>query len=174
MDQRYPTRDFLEGLHFTFPSDSAPVVDEPAPAATAAVRAASEPEPDGDDEDGARWNPHFGETPLTDPRSLGSSALVHAVLLVVVSLTALNAALPRAAEGSSALRGELEPVDNRAGAGKVGGSGGGSPGEIGGLGGWRSWRRRPAPTRAGRAWTPRPTPCFMRFCPARSCPRRRS
>ena len=32
------------------------------------------------------------------------------------------------------MRGELEPVDNRADKGKAGGGGGGSPGEIGGLG----------------------------------------
>ena len=86
MDQPIPTRDPIEGLRFTFKSDEA-------------LRASSS----GMDDDAegmfqARPHLHFGETPMTDPRSLGSSALVHAVLILVGSLTVLNVALPRAAE----------------------------------------------------------------------------
>jgi hypothetical protein len=71
---------------------------------------------------------------MTDPRSLGSSALVHLLLLVVASLVALHGALPRLMERPPAIRGEIEPVDNRVEKGKVAGDGGGSPGEIGGMG----------------------------------------
>ncbi|MBV8308977.1 MAG: hypothetical protein JO344_01125, partial [Planctomycetaceae bacterium] len=53
---------------------------------------------------------HFGQTPLTDPRSLGSSLAVHLVLLAIASLSLLNVALPRLREGPSVLVGELEPV----------------------------------------------------------------
>lgn len=55
-----------------------------------------------------------GESPLTDPRSLVSSALFHALLVVVASLTALNVALPQAVSRPKALYGEIDPVDNRA------------------------------------------------------------
>ena len=36
----------------------------------------------------------LGQTPLTDPRSLGSSALFHALVVLLASLTILNAAMP--------------------------------------------------------------------------------
>ena len=59
---------------------------------------------------------------------------MHVLLIAVASLTVLNVSITRVPEASGALRGELEPVDNRAEKSKVAGSGGGSPGEIGGLG----------------------------------------
>lgn len=122
-----PTRDPLEGLRFTFKSDETFV--EPPP-----------PEPDAPDneaEPGARQPVHFGETPMTDPRSLGSSVLVHLLLLSIASLAVLNVATSREQAGPTSLVGELEPVDNRAQKNKNSSSGvggGGSPGEIGGLG----------------------------------------
>jgi von Willebrand factor type A domain len=77
----------------------------------------------------------FGQSPLTDPRSVVSSALFHACVLLVASLTVLNAALPVAELGTRSLRAELDPpVDNRAGQPTVPGEGGGSPGEIGAVG----------------------------------------
>jgi hypothetical protein len=76
----------------------------------------------------------LGETPLTDPRSLGGSALVHA-LLVLIPLTALNAALPMVNHSRpKALYTEVDPVDNRADLPYVAGQGGGSPGDMGALG----------------------------------------
>lgn len=75
----------------------------------------------------------LGESPLTDPRSLGSSAILHAVLLVAASFTVYSAVRPSNSETRPALRGEIDPVDNRADK-KVSGEGGGSPGELGGLG----------------------------------------
>ena len=117
-------RDPIEGLRFTFESDEA-------------LRESSS----GMDDDlegpfQARPHLHLGETPMTDPRSLGSSALVHTVLILVGSLTVLNVSLPRTAEErQTVMKGELEPVDNRVNSKKSAGSGGGgSPGEIGGLG----------------------------------------
>ena len=57
----------------------------------------------------------LGETPLTDPRSLGGSALFHTVLVLLASYTVLSAALPMAADSSpKALYAEIDPVDNRA------------------------------------------------------------
>lgn len=73
---------------------------------------------------------HLGQSPLTDPRSLGSSLLFHAVLLFFASLAALSMAVPAAPELPQVLRGELDPVDNRDPAR----TGGGSPGELGGVG----------------------------------------
>jgi von Willebrand factor type A domain len=76
----------------------------------------------------------LGKSPLTDPRSVGSSALFHVVLILLASLTAaLNAALPVVASRPKALYAETDPVDNRADVPSSPGSGGGSPGEIGGL-----------------------------------------
>ena len=124
MEQPFPTRDPIEGLRFTFKTDKAAAAANPR----TEKESAEFGEPDG------RAQLHFGETPLTDPRSLGSSALVHVLLIAVASLTVLNVSITRVPEASGALRGELEPVDNRAEKGKVAGSGGGSPGEIGGLG----------------------------------------
>ena len=54
-----------------------------------ATRAATDPR-DGDDPL-ARPNASLGETPLTDPRSVGSSVVLHAVLFLVASFTLLNA-----------------------------------------------------------------------------------
>jgi hypothetical protein len=75
------------------------------------------------------------ESPLTDPRSLGGSALFHGLLFAVASLSVLSVALPRGqgVDSHRVLTGEIEPaVDNRAP--KVAGEGGGSAGELGGLG----------------------------------------
>ncbi|MGZ5943070.1 MAG: vWA domain-containing protein [Isosphaeraceae bacterium] len=124
MEQPFPTRDPIEGLRFTFKTDKAAAAANPR----TEKESAEFGEPDG------RAQLHFGETPLTDPRSLGSSALMHVLLIAVASLTVLNVSITRVPEASGALRGELEPVDNRAEKSKVAGSGGGSPGEIGGLG----------------------------------------
>jgi von Willebrand factor type A domain len=130
MEQPFPTRDPIEGLHFTFKSDDAQA------SSTATVY----PQPERknakvDEPDDRAFLPqlHLSETPLTDPRALGSSALVHVLLIAVASLTVLNVSTPRGPEASRPLQGELEPVDNRADKGKAGG-GGGSPGELGGLG----------------------------------------
>lgn len=74
------------------------------------------------------------ESPLTDPRSLGGSALFHAALFAIASLSVLSIALPRGEESEPRrmLTGNLEPaVDNRV---KTPGEGGGAPGELGGLG----------------------------------------
>lgn len=68
-------------------------------------------------------------SPLTDPRSLGSSLLFHAVLVLVASLAALSVAVPIEPVRPHVLSGELDPVDNRATE-----TGGGSPGELGGQG----------------------------------------
>ncbi|WP_165246317.1 VWA domain-containing protein [Paludisphaera soli] len=79
----------------------------------------------------------LGETPLTDPRSLGTSALFHIALAALASLSVLTALTSPADDGGrKAMRGELEPVDNRAkGQEKESGvGGGGGPGDIGGLG----------------------------------------
>src|SRR5262245_25709406 len=75
----------------------------------------------------------FGDTPLTDPRSVGSSALFHALLLILAWLVVLNVAMPTAERDVRPIRAELDPVDNRADRPPVPGEGGGSPGEIGGL-----------------------------------------
>ena len=127
MEQPFPTRDPIEGLHFTFKTDEAAAAADPRPER----KSAEVDEPDGR---ALLHQLHLGETPLTDPRALGSSALVHVLLIALASLTVLNASITRLPEASAVLRGEIEPVDNRADKGKVAGSGGGSPGEIGGLG----------------------------------------
>ena len=69
-------------------------------------------------------------SPLTDPRSLVSSLLFHAALLIATSLAVLGVALPEAADLPQVLRGELDPVDNR----EPAKTGGGSAGELGGVG----------------------------------------
>ncbi len=127
MEQPFPTRDPIEGLHFTFKTDEAAAAADSRPKRKSA-------EVDEPDDRALLHQLHLGETPLTDPRALGSSALVHLLLIAVASLTILNVSIARVPEASGTLRGELEPVDNRADKGKVAGSGGGSPGEIGGLG----------------------------------------
>lgn len=75
------------------------------------------------------WKAITGRSPLTDPRSLGSSLVFHVILLVVASLAALTVAVPAAPERSQTLRGELDSVDNRASK-----DGGGGAGELGGEG----------------------------------------
>ncbi|HEV3163112.1 MAG TPA: hypothetical protein VGZ22_03650 [Isosphaeraceae bacterium] len=69
-----------------------------------------------------------GRTPLTDPRSVGSSVVFHAMLLVVASIAALSVSIPsEKAASPTAMRGDLGPVDNRAPS-----DSGGSPGDLGG------------------------------------------
>ena len=77
------------------------------------------------------------ENPLTDPRSLGVSVVLHLVFVGVASLTILQASVPKAIDaGIKVMRGELGPVDNRAEErDPTSGAGGGAPGEIGGVGG---------------------------------------
>ena len=65
---------------------------------------------------------------MTDPRSLGGSILFHGLMLALASAVALSATLPSEPEGPQVLRGEIDPVDNRAKPGE----GGGSAGELGG------------------------------------------
>jgi len=75
----------------------------------------------------------LGATPLTDPRSVAGSALVHLCLLLVVSLKILTVALPQTEPASKALYAEVDPVDNRAKRfPSIPGQGGGGPGEVGG------------------------------------------
>jgi hypothetical protein len=76
----------------------------------------------------------LGESPLTDVRALGSSALFHALVVLLASLTVLNVAMPFGGNSARprALYAELDPVDNRASVPPSPGEGGGSPGEIGG------------------------------------------
>jgi hypothetical protein len=76
----------------------------------------------------------LGKGPLTDLRSLSSSALFHILVVLLASLTALNVALPAARSRPKALYAEVDPVDNRAVVGSSPGQGGGSPGEMGGMG----------------------------------------
>src|SRR3954470_16175469 len=71
----------------------------------------------------------LGQTPMTDPRSLGVSVIVHALLILAVSAMVFAAPRPSEPEASKAILGELDPVDNRAKG--SGGEGGGSPGELG-------------------------------------------
>jgi hypothetical protein len=66
-------------------------------------------------------------SPLTDPRALVSSLLIHVMLLAVASAMAFRGAAPRIEQAPSrTLLGELESVDNRA-QGDPGGGGGGDP-----------------------------------------------
>ena len=82
-----------------------------------------------------RDNHRLGETPLTDPRSLGSSILFHVALAALAAFTVMNVVATPSASTPATIRGELEPVDNRAGQDHDSGSGGGGGlGEIGGLG----------------------------------------
>ena len=68
-----------------------------------------------DDRDRSRLSHSGRRSPLTDPRALGSSVLVHAALLLVGSLIVLGATLPSASRTApKPLRAELGPVDNRA------------------------------------------------------------
>jgi hypothetical protein len=75
----------------------------------------------------------LGQTPLTDLRSLGSSALYHVLVVVLASLAVIPVALPfGASTRPKALYAEIDPVDNRESVPPSPGEGGGGPGEIGG------------------------------------------
>ena len=75
----------------------------------------------------------LGKSPLTDPRSVGSSAVFHLLVLLLASLTALNVVLPMTTSHSKGLYAEIDPVDNRADVPSSPGQGGGGPGDIGGM-----------------------------------------
>jgi hypothetical protein len=69
----------------------------------------------------------LGRSPLTDPRALLSSLVIHVLLLAVASALAFRVAATRTEPTPSrTLLGELESVDNRA-PGDPGGGGGGDP-----------------------------------------------
>ncbi len=78
----------------------------------------------------------FGENPLTDPRSVAVSTVLHLGFIIVAALTVLHGASPASLDlGTKVLQGELGPIDNRAEPiESSSGAGGGSPGEIGGMG----------------------------------------
>jgi hypothetical protein len=69
----------------------------------------------------------LARSPLTDLRALLSSAVFHAIVLALASVVVLTQGLPRSAEESTPLRGDLGPVDNR-----IPARAGGGAGEIGG------------------------------------------
>ena len=75
----------------------------------------------------------LGESPLTDPRALASSALFHVLVVMLASATVLTVAFPIAATGPKALYAEVDPVDNRAEVPPSPGQGGGGLGDIGGM-----------------------------------------
>jgi hypothetical protein len=78
----------------------------------------------------------LAEDPLTDPRSLGSSALFHVLLLLVASLVVIPIAIPLGdSTRPKALYAETDPVDNRESVPSSPGEGGGGPGEMGGTSG---------------------------------------
>lgn len=68
------------------------------------------------------------DSPLTDYRSLGASAVFHLALLLLASVAAFGVGAPRMLEPPPVLSAEIGPVDNRAPLA----SGGGSPGDLGG------------------------------------------
>jgi hypothetical protein len=76
------------------------------------------------------WLP---KSPLTNPLSVGGSALFHGLLLLLAWLAVLSLALPAIQQDSRPIRGELVPVDNRADHPETPGEGGGSPGDLGAL-----------------------------------------
>lgn len=73
------------------------------------------------------WLP---DTPLTNPRSLLISVLLHATILMVASAIVLKAVAPRSSTSPQVMTAEFGPIDNRV----LSGSGGGGPGELGGVG----------------------------------------
>ena len=76
----------------------------------------------------------LGQSPLTDIRSLGSSALFHGLVVLIASLTIMNVAMPLSESSRpKALYAEIDPVDNRDSVPPSPGQGGGGPGEIGGM-----------------------------------------
>jgi len=75
-------------------------------------------------------SPKLQRSPLTDPRALGTSGLVHLALLLIASAIVLGVALPGKPRPDRPLRAELGPVDNRVPLDATGGS----PGDPGGTG----------------------------------------
>ena len=72
----------------------------------------------------------IGRSPLTDPRALGTSALIHVALLILASAVAFRAVAPRSEpEPAKMIRGELDSTDNRAAVDAGGGGGGEMTGE---------------------------------------------
>jgi von Willebrand factor type A domain len=77
----------------------------------------------------------LGQTPLTDPRSLATSTLFHALLVLLASLVVMKVAQPARQSGTIAVHAELDsPIPKPTSEGTVPGEGGGLPGEIGALG----------------------------------------
>ena len=68
MEQPFPTRDPIEGLHFTFKSDEAQANAEGAQRVSSSPRAETD-DPGADEPDDRLHFPHMelGRTPLTDP-----------------------------------------------------------------------------------------------------------
>ena len=77
----------------------------------------------------AELTSRIGRTPMTDPRSLGGSLLIHSLLLFVASAAVLSVGLPEPSQQARVLSGQLDPVDNRAKTPP--GEGGGGAGELG-------------------------------------------
>ena len=74
----------------------------------------------------------FGETPLTDPRSVGSSVLFHGLLVLLAGWPSSTSPC----RSTEPARGRSAPRSTRSTTGpiaEVPGEGGGSPGEIGGI-----------------------------------------
>jgi von Willebrand factor type A domain len=66
----------------------------------------------------------FRRSPLTDPRALVVSLLIHVILLTVASILAFRVVVPREESGSGrTMRGDLDPTDNRAPNESEGGTG---------------------------------------------------
>ena len=62
-------------------------------------------------------------SPLTDPRALGVSAAIHAVILIVLSLMVFGISMPERRQSPSMITAQIGPVDNRASGDPGGGSG---------------------------------------------------
>ena len=70
-------------------------------------------------------------SPMTDPRSLASSLLVHAAMVAIISIAAFSSRdTLEANPAPKAIMASLDPIDNRDND-KTPGEGGGGPGEVG-------------------------------------------
>ena len=86
------------------------------------TRGDAEPDPQPHSE-AASTATRLRRSPLTDPRALVLSLVIHAILLATASILALRVAAPRAEATGGPMQGELEGVDNRARAADAGGTG---------------------------------------------------
>ena len=167
--------------------DPGPTIPQPAPAATPAARSRRRSSgrrgrrsptvprrPIGPrrPEHDRRRIAELGRTPLTDPRSLGSSLLFHAALLLAASLVVLGSVLPgepeRAPDAARRARAGGQPGADPGGGRRARRARGPGPARIG------PDRRRRPPRRGPRRATPRPTRCSRRSCPRAARRRRRS